>query len=160
MRNYLAIFRCFSTSAIVFTWDNVLCYIICARAVSVKPCSEETNESIRLFVQSREQSVIRWKFCYACLETYYCLPLLFPLCSILLYKPGALKNVCNEGKLRSKCNRFLKARIPFGQTTIHRIKAKEYAKWITILLNKYKLYRRSLSCIPFLHEIDDFPIKM
>lgn len=49
LRNYLAIFRCFSTSAIVFTWDNVLCYIICARAVSVKPCSEDQriNQAFR-----------------------------------------------------------------------------------------------------------------
>lgn len=35
-------------------WDNILCYVICARVVSVKSWhSEETNESIRLFVQSR-----------------------------------------------------------------------------------------------------------
>lgn len=131
LRNYLAICRCYSTSAIVFTWDNVLCYIICARAVNVNSCSEETNESIRLFVQSREQSVIRWKSCYACLETYYCLPLLFPLCSSLLYKPGmllkkmyAMRESCVLSAIDS-----LKRGYAFEQINVHRIKVKECANY-------------------------------
>lgn len=90
------------------TWDNVLCYVPCARAVIVKSWhGEETNESIRLFVQSREQSVIRWKSCYACLETFTLASLCFFLsvlfCSVLSYKLDSWENKRKNVCTREKC---------------------------------------------------------